>query len=107
MDEQLRAVVEKIIAAVHGGIADFKAAAPALVQSLSDDEWTKLKQDEDRRRRATKNAIRKQTLSQIRLLSDADLARLLWFVSDHTWQRASRELLPAFAKAKPSPEEKL
>jgi hypothetical protein len=91
----LAGAVEKIMAVVHESIADFKAAAPALVQSLSDDEWAKLKHDEDRRRRAMKG-IPKQALSQIRLLSDADLMRLLWLVSDHSWQRASRELLPAF-----------
>jgi len=49
-DEELAAAVEKITAAVREVIADFKAAAPSLVQSLSDDEWTKLKADEDRRR---------------------------------------------------------
>jgi hypothetical protein len=97
-DEELAIAIEKIMTVVRESIADFKAAAPALVQSLSDDEWTKLKRDEDRRRRAM-GEIPKQTLAQIRLLSDADLTRLLWFISDHSWQRASRELLPAFIKA--------
>ena len=90
--------VEKIMAAVRDSIANFKAAAPVLVKTLSDDEWTKLKRDEDRRRQAMKK-IPKQALSRIRRLSDADLARLLWFISNHNWQRASRELLPAFIKA--------
>jgi hypothetical protein len=83
---------------VRESIADFKAAAPALVQSFSDDEWAKLKADEDRRRQAMKE-IPQQALSLIRLLSDPDLTRLLWFISDHNWQKASRELLPAFIKA--------
>jgi hypothetical protein len=97
-DKELTVAVGKAMEAVRERIADFKAAAPALVQSLSDDEWAKLKHDENRRRRAMKG-IPKQALSQIRLLSDADLTRLLWLVSDHSWQRASRELLPAFIKA--------
>jgi hypothetical protein len=53
-DEEITAAVEKIIAAVHGSIAEFKAVAPAVVQSLSDDEWAKLKGDENRRRRKTR-----------------------------------------------------
>jgi hypothetical protein len=40
--------------AVRESIADFKEAAPALVQSLSDDAWAKLKRDENRRRREKK-----------------------------------------------------
>jgi hypothetical protein len=98
-DQELATAVEKITAVVHESIADFKAVAPALVQSLSDDEWAKLKRDEDCRRRKVRNAIPSQALSLVRLLNDTDLARLLWFVSDHSWQRASRELLPAFIKA--------
>jgi hypothetical protein len=104
-DEELATAVERITAVVHESIADFKSAAPALVQSLSDDEWTKLKHDEDCRRRRVRNAIPGQALSLVRLLNDTDLARLLWFVSDHSWQRASRELLPAFIKADRDREE--
>lgn len=95
---ELAAAIERIQATVRESVADFKAAAPALVQSLSDDEWKKLKADEDHRRRA-KMGIPKRVLSQVRLLSDADLTRLLWFISDHCWQRACRELLPELIKA--------
>ena len=49
-DQELAAAVEKITAVVRECIAEFKAAAPALVQSLSDEEWTKLSGDEDCRR---------------------------------------------------------
>jgi hypothetical protein len=103
-DEELAALIEKIIAAVREAIADFKGAAPALVQSLSDGEWKKLKDDEDRRRR-TKLGIPKQALSLVRQLNDADLTRLLWHISDHSWQRACRELLPAFVKSGSPPPE--
>jgi hypothetical protein len=51
-DEELAMAVEKIMTVVREVIADFKAAAPTLVKTLSDDEWAKLKADEDRRRRA-------------------------------------------------------
>src|SRR5215472_19354257 len=40
-DEELAAAVEKITTAVREVIADFKAAAPSLVQSLSDGEMDK------------------------------------------------------------------
>jgi Skp family chaperone for outer membrane proteins len=60
-DKQLAMAVEKIMAAVRDSIANFKAAAPALAKTLSDDEWTKLKRDEDRRRQAMKK-IPKQAL---------------------------------------------
>jgi hypothetical protein len=53
-DKELTAAIGKITAVVRESIADFKAAAPALVQSLSHDEWAKLKRDEDRRRREMK-----------------------------------------------------
>jgi hypothetical protein len=49
-DEELTAAVEKITAVVRECIAEFKAAALALVQSFSDAEWAKLRGDEDRRR---------------------------------------------------------
>jgi hypothetical protein len=53
-DAELAAALEKIMAAVRETIADFKDAAPALVQGLSDGEWAKLKRDENRRRRRMK-----------------------------------------------------
>jgi hypothetical protein len=96
-DEELSAAVQKIAAVVRESIADFKAAAPALVQSLSREEWEALKRREDHRR-AARGRISKQTLSQIRRLSDPNLTDLLWFISANDWQRASRELLPAFIK---------
>jgi hypothetical protein len=49
-DQELATAVEKITAVVHECIAEFKTAAPALVQSFSDEEWAKLKYDEDYRR---------------------------------------------------------
>jgi hypothetical protein len=48
-DEELAAAVERITVVMRECIAEFKAAAPALVQGFSDDEWAKLKHDEDRR----------------------------------------------------------
>jgi hypothetical protein len=50
-DEQLAAAVEKIVAAVHESLPKLKLTAPDIVRVLTDDEWTKLKGDEDRRRR--------------------------------------------------------
>jgi hypothetical protein len=38
-DEELATAVEKIMTVVREVIADFKAAAPTLVKTLSDDEW--------------------------------------------------------------------
>ena len=49
-DKELAAVVEQITAAVNESIPRYKAALPDLVQMLSDDEWTKLKCVENRRR---------------------------------------------------------
>jgi hypothetical protein len=51
---QRAAAVEKITVVVRESIADFKEAAPALVQSLSHGAWAKLKRDENRRRRGMK-----------------------------------------------------
>jgi hypothetical protein len=53
-DEELAAAVEKITAAVHESIPRYKAALPDLVRMLSDDEWMKLKRDENRRRKRMK-----------------------------------------------------
>jgi hypothetical protein len=53
-DAELAAALETIMTAVREIIADFKGAAPALVQSLLDDEWAKLKRDENRRRKRMK-----------------------------------------------------
>jgi len=68
-DEGLAAAVEKITAVVGECIAEFKAAAPALVQSFSDEEWAKLKGDEDRRRARTASADPGATAATV---SDAD-----------------------------------
>ena len=53
-DKELAAAVEKIVVVVRESIADFKGAAPALVQSLSEGAWAKLKRDENRRRKRMK-----------------------------------------------------
>jgi len=53
-DEELTATVEKIIAAVHESMPRYKAALPDLVRMLSDAEWKKLKQNENRRRNGMK-----------------------------------------------------
>jgi len=50
-DEELAAAVEKVTAAVHASVPRYKAALPDLVRMLSDDEWAKLKRDENCRRR--------------------------------------------------------
>ena len=49
-DEELEAAVERIVAAVNESVPRYKAALPDLVRMLSDDEWTKLKCVENRRR---------------------------------------------------------
>jgi hypothetical protein len=53
-DKELAAAVEKITAAVNENVPRYKAALPDLVRMLSDDEWTKLKRDENRRRQRMK-----------------------------------------------------
>jgi len=53
-DNELAAAVEKITAAVNESVPRYKAALPDLVRMLSDDEWTKLKRDENRRRQRMK-----------------------------------------------------
>ena len=53
-DEKLTVAVEKITAAVNESVPRYKAALPDLVRMLSDDEWTKLKRDENRRRQRMK-----------------------------------------------------
>jgi hypothetical protein len=53
-DEELEAAVERIVAAVNESVPRYKAALPDLVRMLSDDEWTKLKRDENRRRQRMK-----------------------------------------------------
>ena len=50
-DKDLTAAVKKITAAVNESIPRYKAALPDLVRMLSDDEWTKLRRDENRRRK--------------------------------------------------------
>jgi hypothetical protein len=37
-------------------------------------------------------AIPKAVLDKVRGLSDASLVKLIWFISDYSWQRASIEL---------------
>jgi len=44
-------------------------------------------------------AIPKSVLDAIRGLSDADLIKLIWLISDYSWQRASVEL-PALIERK-------
>jgi hypothetical protein len=41
-----------------------------------------------------------EVLRKVRWLSDADLTKLLWFISDHSWQKASSELLPLLVKGR-------
>jgi len=49
-DQALAAVVEKIIATVHKSLPKLKVEIAELVRVLTDDEWTKLRDAEDRRR---------------------------------------------------------
>jgi hypothetical protein len=49
-DEALAAAVEKIIAAVNEVVPKLKIQAPDIVRLLTDEEWAKLRNDEDRRR---------------------------------------------------------
>jgi hypothetical protein len=57
-DEELAAVVEKIIAAVRESIPKLRAEMSELVRCLPDDEWAKLKDDEDHRRAMAKGLSR-------------------------------------------------
>jgi hypothetical protein len=49
-DEELAAAVEKIVTAVHENLPKLKIAVPDLVRVLTDAEWSKVRDDEDRRR---------------------------------------------------------
>jgi hypothetical protein len=50
-DQELAAAVEKVTVAVRESIPKLKAAIPVLLPEFSDEEWAKIKQDEDCRRR--------------------------------------------------------
>jgi hypothetical protein len=49
-DEALAAAVEKIIVVVNEVVPKLKIQAPDIVRLLTNDEWAKLKEAEDRRR---------------------------------------------------------
>jgi hypothetical protein len=49
-DEALAAAVEKIIVVVNEAVPKLKIQAPDIVRLLTNDEWVKLKEAEDRRR---------------------------------------------------------
>jgi hypothetical protein len=53
-DEELAAAVEKIMAVVHASLPELRTSASLTVRILSDAEWTKLKRDENRRRKRMK-----------------------------------------------------
>jgi hypothetical protein len=50
-DKDLAVAVEKITAVMRASVPRYKAALPDLVRMLSNAEWTKLKRDENRRRK--------------------------------------------------------
>jgi hypothetical protein len=49
-DEALASAVEKIIVVVNEAVPKLKIQAPDIVRLLTNDEWVKLKEAEDRRR---------------------------------------------------------
>ena len=49
-DEELAAAVEKIIAAVYEILPTLKIPIPDSLRFLTDEEWTKIRDDENRRR---------------------------------------------------------
>jgi hypothetical protein len=50
----LAAALEEAMTAVRESVPRYTAALPDLARMLSDDEWAKLKRDENRRRKRMK-----------------------------------------------------
>jgi hypothetical protein len=47
-DQQLAAAVERIVVAVHEALPKLKVTVPGLVRILTDEEWVKLRDDEEK-----------------------------------------------------------